>query len=194
MQIHWNSKACTNAVSWDISSNEMSCYRYFRTITWNWKWLQIYLSNKWFFHQMGKWCRNSWPNGYDSCKCACRRCNLQVWCLWLCSLGPGLPVWENVVHKMSKPLGVKKIRTMPYHTESEGMVECYNKALAKLSSALVNEEPTDLYQLWSYVMMAYQFSLVTRYFSSFLLFCREHVKTYRLLAKTPCKKANTSDV
>ena len=48
---------------------------------------------------------------------------------------------------MSKLLGIKKIRTMPYHPESEGMVECYNKALAKLLSAFVNEEPTDWDQL-----------------------------------------------
>ena len=31
-------------------------------------------------------------------------------------------------------------------------------------------------------------------FLFFLLFCREHVKTYRLLAKTPWEKANTSDM
>ncbi|MCG7878903.1 MAG: RNase H-like domain-containing protein, partial [Candidatus Thiodiazotropha endolucinida] len=55
-------------------------------------------------------------------------------------------------------LGMKKTRTTPYHPESDGMVERYNKTLAKLLSAFVNEDHTDWDQLLPYVMMAYRSS------------------------------------
>ena len=67
--------------------------------------------------------------------------------------------FEGIVYKeMCKLLGIKKTRTMPYHPESDGMVERYNKTLAKLLSAFVNEEHTDWDQLLPYVMMAYRSS------------------------------------
>ena len=47
---------------------------------------------------------------------------------------------------------------MPYHPESDGMVERYNKTLVKLLSAFVNQERTDWDQLLPYFMMAYRSS------------------------------------
>ena len=64
----------------------------------------------------------------------------------------------TVYQEMCKLLSIKKTRTAPYHPESDGMVERYNKTLAKLLSAFVNEEHTDWDQLLPYVMMAYRSS------------------------------------
>ena len=44
----------------------------------------------------------------------------------------------TVYQEMCKLLSIKKTRTAPYHPESDGMVERYNKTLAKLLSAFVN--------------------------------------------------------
>ena len=64
----------------------------------------------------------------------------------------------TVYQEMCKLLGIKKTRTTPYHPESDGVVECYNKILARLLNAFVNEEQTDWDQLLPYVMMAYRSS------------------------------------
>ena len=64
----------------------------------------------------------------------------------------------TVYQEMCKLLGIKKTRTTPYHPESDGMVERYNKTLAKLISSFVNEEHTNWDQLLPYVMMAYRSS------------------------------------
>ena len=70
----------------------------------------------------------------------------------------GIQFEGRVYQEMCKLLGIKKTRTTPYHPESDGMVERYNKTLVKLLSAFVNEEHTDWDQVLPYVMMAYRSS------------------------------------
>ena len=44
---------------------------------------------------------------------------------------PGGQFDGNVNKERNKLLGIKKTGTTPYHPESDGMVECYNKSLTK---------------------------------------------------------------
>ena len=53
-------------------------------------------------------------------------------------------------------LGIKKTRTSPYHPKSDGMVERFNKTLATMLSAYVDEHQKDWDTHLPYVMMAYR--------------------------------------
>lgn len=64
----------------------------------------------------------------------------------------------TVYQEMCRLLNIKKTRTTPYHPQSDGMVERYNKTLAQLLGSFINEDHTDWDQLLPYVMMAYRSS------------------------------------
>ena len=55
-------------------------------------------------------------------------------------------------------LDIKKTRTTPYHPQSDGMVERFNKTLEGLLRAFVNEEHSDWDERLPYVLMAYRSS------------------------------------
>lgn len=58
--------------------------------------------------------------------------------------------------EVCKLLGIKKTRTTPYHPKSDGMVERFNKTLATMLSAYVDEHHKDWDVHLPYVMMAYR--------------------------------------
>lgn len=58
--------------------------------------------------------------------------------------------------EVCKLLGIKKTRTTPYHPMSDGMVERFNKTLATMLSAYVDEHHKDWGVHLPYVMMAYR--------------------------------------
>ena len=67
--------------------------------------------------------------------------------------------FEGTVYKeMCKLLGIKKTRTKPYRPESDGLVEHFNKTLAKILSSFVNEEHNDWDQLLPCAIKAYRSS------------------------------------
>jgi transposase InsO family protein len=53
-------------------------------------------------------------------------------------------------------LGIHKTRTTPYHPQSDGMVERFNRALAAQLSLFVNENHTDWDEHLSTVLLAYR--------------------------------------
>ena len=55
-----------------------------------------------------------------------------------------------VYQEMCKLLNVKKTRTTLYHPESDGMVERYNRTLARMLSGFVNAEHSDWDQFLHY--------------------------------------------
>ena len=58
--------------------------------------------------------------------------------------------------EMCKLLHIKKTHTSPYHPQSDGMVERFNKTLATMLSSYVNEYHTDWDEYLPFVMMAYR--------------------------------------
>ncbi|MCG8032936.1 MAG: DDE-type integrase/transposase/recombinase, partial [Candidatus Thiodiazotropha taylori] len=72
-------------------------------------------------------------------------------------------------------LDIKKTRTTPYHPQSDGMVERFNKTLEGLLRAFVNDEHSDWDERLPYVLMAYRSSVneTTGYTPNTLMLGRE---------------------
>ncbi|MCG8033048.1 MAG: DDE-type integrase/transposase/recombinase, partial [Candidatus Thiodiazotropha taylori] len=63
---------------------------------------------------------------------------------------------SKLFQEMCKLLDIEKTRTTPYHPESDGMVERFNRTLATMLSAYVSENHKDWDNQLPYVMMAYR--------------------------------------
>ncbi|CAG2212110.1 unnamed protein product [Mytilus edulis] len=80
----------------------------------------------------------------------------------------GVPSWihsdqgrqyeSRLFQEVCKVLDIKKTRTTPYHPQSDGMVERFNKILATMLSAYVQEHQRDWDKYILFVMMAYRAS------------------------------------
>lgn len=58
--------------------------------------------------------------------------------------------------EMCRLLQIEKTRTTPYHPESDGMVERFNRTLCTMLSAFVDENHKNWDSLLPFVMMAYR--------------------------------------
>ena len=65
---------------------------------------------------------------------------------------------SNLFKEMCKLLGIHKTRTTPYHPQSDGMVERFNRTLATMLTAYVDSNHRDWDDQLPYVMMAYRSS------------------------------------
>ena len=65
---------------------------------------------------------------------------------------------SNLFLEMCKILGIQKTRTTPYHPESDGMVERFNRTLATMLTAYVSTNHKDWDEQLPFVMMAYRSS------------------------------------
>jgi hypothetical protein len=65
----------------------------------------------------------------------------------------------ELVKTLAKLLGSQKIRTAPYHAQSDGQVERFNRTVLGMLSAFVNEQGDDWDQHLPYVMLAYRSSV-----------------------------------
>ena len=63
---------------------------------------------------------------------------------------------SQLFRELCQILNINKTRTSPYHPQSDGMVERFNKTLAGMLKSFVNEHHTDWDEHLPYVMMAYR--------------------------------------
>jgi hypothetical protein len=68
--------------------------------------------------------------------------------------------FEGTVFKsLARMLGASKTRTTPYHAQSDGMVERFNRTMLGMLSAFVCEEGTNWDEQLPYVLLAYRSSV-----------------------------------
>ncbi|KAK3104661.1 hypothetical protein FSP39_007335 [Pinctada imbricata] len=89
--------------------------------------------------------------------------------------------------EMCKLLGIKKTRTTPYHPQSDGMVERFNRTLTSMLSAFVNENHNDWDEQLPFVMMAYRSSVheTTGYTPNALMLGREMCTPLDIMYEMP---------
>jgi hypothetical protein len=63
---------------------------------------------------------------------------------------------SNLLKEVCAILGIRKTRTTPYHPQSDGMVERFNRTLAAQLSLFINENQTDWDEHLSSVLLAYR--------------------------------------
>ena len=68
----------------------------------------------------------------------------------------GFQYESHLFTEICRLFNVKKTHTTPYHPQSDGMVERFNKTLATMLSAYVDEHHADWDEHLPYVMMAYR--------------------------------------
>lgn len=86
---------------------------------------------------------------------------------WVCRLGAPRTVhtdqgrnFESTLFKeMCQLLNIHKTRTTPYHPQSDGMVERFNRTLLSMLSLFVEENQSNWDALLPYVMLAYRSSV-----------------------------------
>lgn len=66
---------------------------------------------------------------------------------------------STLFEEMCQGLHIKKTRSTPYHPQSDGIMERFNKTLVTMLSAYVNDHHSDWDEHLPYVMMAYRTSL-----------------------------------
>ncbi|CAG2212114.1 unnamed protein product [Mytilus edulis] len=109
----------------------------------------------------------------------------------------GVPSWihsdqgrqyeSRLFQEVCKVLDIKKTRTTPYHPQSDGMVERFNKTLATMLSAYVQEHQRDWDKYIPFVMMAYRASEhdTTGQTPNRLMFGRESTTPLDILYEMP---------
>ena len=86
---------------------------------------------------------------------------------FVCRWGPPLKIHTDrgrefesaLFRELTTLLGGEKTRTCPYHPQSDGMVERFNRSLLNMLSAVVNEEQDDWDDWIPYVLAAYRASV-----------------------------------
>lgn len=86
---------------------------------------------------------------------------------WVCRFGAlcslhsdqGQSFEYTLFGEMCQLLNIYKIRTCPYHPQSDDLIERFNHTLLVMLSLFVKENQSNWNTLWSYVMMAYRSSV-----------------------------------
>lgn len=94
---------------------------------------------------------------------------------------------SNLFQELCALLHIEKTRTSPYHPQSDGMVERFNKTLATMLSAYVNDHQTNWDESLPYVMQAYRSAVheTTGYTPNFLMLGRETTTPLDLMYELP---------
>lgn len=94
---------------------------------------------------------------------------------------------SNLFQELCALLHIEKTRASPYHPQSNGMVERFNKTLANMLSAYVNDHQTNWDKSLPYVMQAYRSAVheTTGYTLNSLMLGRETTTPLDLMYELP---------
>ena len=98
---------------------------------------------------------------------------------------------SKLFQELCRAFDIDKTRTTPYHPQSDGLVERFNRTLGDMLSKLVNASHRNWDELLPFVMMAYRSSVheSAGYFPSMMLFDYEIQLPVDLLLGEPPKEA-----
>ena len=68
----------------------------------------------------------------------------------------GINFTTSLLQELYKMLGVKLIRTTPYHPQTDGLVERFNQTLKQMLRQLITGEGRDWNKLLPYILFAYR--------------------------------------
>ena len=82
---------------------------------------------------------------------------------------------SRLVAEVCKVLGIRKTRTTPYHPQSDGMVERFNRTLLSMLATAVEDHPSDWEEILAKMCMAYNTSVqsTTGFTPFFLMYGRQ---------------------
>ena len=68
----------------------------------------------------------------------------------------GTNFMSQLLQELYKMLGVKPVRTTPYHPQTDGLVERFNQTLKQMLRKIIDEEGRDWDKLVPYILFAYR--------------------------------------
>ena len=106
----------------------------------------------------------------------------------------GTNFMSQLLRELYNLLNIRPIRTSPYHSQTDGLVERFNKTLKALLRKLVNKEGYDWDRLLPYVLFAYwEVPQSTTGFSPFELLYSREVRGPLDVLKEECEAEKRSD-
>ena len=101
---------------------------------------------------------------------------------------------SDTIAEVCKFLGVLKTRTTPYHPQSDGLVERFNRTLLNMLATAVQEKPFDWENHLCRLCIAYNTSVhpTTGYTPFFLMFGRQAKMPIDIMHGTPVPKESTA--
>ena len=100
--------------------------------------------------------RNAKFGSSNSCKNYCGRGYLSLGVSAVIHSDQGRQFESKLFTDMCSLLGIRKSHTTPYHPQSDGMVERFNRTFTIMLSNFVNNNHSDWDEYLLYVMMAYR--------------------------------------
>ena len=84
----------------------------------------------------------------------------------------GVNLMSNIIQELYKLMGIKKIKTLPYHAQTNGQVECADQTIMQMTGKLSEDQKADWPNHLLEMVQAYNYTrlAVTEYSPHYLMF------------------------